>query len=461
MFRTGQFSASLFVKKPGNYRLMQTDVINSMPFAGCRTSCPNWPEGRLLFLLYHLLNTAFPMITIKIMLRASSVPGRKSRVYYQLTQHSKVRQLSSALRIAPEDWDATLERVRPEVINGSVIQQQLDEDLQYLRRIVELAGMYDTPVHLDDVAVAFRQSHSRKAVLETMAEEICQLRKRNQLVTAVNYGRALKSFSLFLNGCDIPFSLLTEPLVNHYEVFLMDRGLVRNSISFYMRILRAVYNKAVKRHWVMQSYPFQNVYTGIDRTCKRAISEYWIARLYKMKLRLRSAQDLARDLFIFSYCTRGMAFVDMAHLMKKDIHQGRISYCRHKTRQPLCIRVDEVQGILDKYAAAFPHSPYVFPILKGEGAVADFKRYYASLNTYNRMLKKLAAKVGMDRDCQLTSYVARHSWATSARNHQVPLSVISAGLGHESEKTTEIYLKRLEDTVVDSANLEIIKGVLR
>ena len=100
------------------------------------------------------------------------------------------------------------------------------------------------------------------------------------------------------------------------------------------------------------------------------------------------------------------------------------------------------------------NSPYIFPILTSTDASEAYNEYLIGLNMYNRQLGKLSEilKCG----CKLTSYTARHSWATAARNHNIPISVISAGMGHSSETTTQIYLKSIEDDVVDRANAEIV-----
>ena len=400
------------------------------------------------------------MTTIKTKFRPSRVAGKKGSVFYQISHHQKIRQITTPIRIYPEAWDFENERIFKEADEELGYQQEIDNDIAFLTQIVERMDCMEMGYDVSDIVQCYRQTQYRKYVLAFMKEESDYLRARNRLVTAINYDRARSSFAAYLEGRDITFTMMNESLVCDYEVYLIKRGLVRNSISFYMRILRAVYNRAVKKHWVVQSHPFDNVYTGIDRTQKRAISENWISKMYKIILPENSAIELARDLFIFSYCTRGMAFVDMANLKKSNIKHGCIWYSRHKTSQPLCIRIEsEIKRLIDKYKRKTPDTPYIFPILQGDDALLDFKRYHIGLNNYNRLLKKLAGEVGME--CNLTSYVARHSWATSARNHHIPISVISAGLGHESEKTTEIYLKRLENSLVDSANLEIIRQLLK
>lgn len=296
-------------------------------------------------------------------------------------------------------------------------------------------------------------------ILSFIERQVDYLNSCNRYSTARNYMRTKNSLASYCNSCDLPLSLVDESFIEGYNLFLQQRGIVRNSISFYMRILRAVYNKAVRQHLIerQRGNPFANVYTGIDRTRKRAVNEKIISKLYKLNLKSSPVLSLARDMFVFSYCTRGMSFVDMAYLCKSNIKSGEICYSRHKTDQQLVVRIEPVvQRIIDRYAN--PFSNYIFPILKSCDAAKNFTQYQIALNYYNRQLKRLSGMLQLD--CCLTSYVARHSWATSARRHNIPLSVISAGMGHTSERTTQIYLSALENNVIDKANRRIISCLL-
>lgn len=300
------------------------------------------------------------------------------------------------------------------------------------------------------------QSTERNGVFHFMDRQIRLLKACNRLRTAENYLQARKSLSQFLEGREISFRLLNESMVEEYSNYLMRRGLLRNTISFYMRIWRAVYNKAAAQHLARRYHPFHNVYTGIDHTQKRAVSERTIIRLKALKLPEGSNLEFARDLFIFSYCTRGMSFVDIAHLRKSEVRSGVIRYARRKTRQPLTIRIEgPIRQLIEKYHSKESDSPYLFPILKGESNEADYDLYRAALNRHNHLLQQLSQMLPGKK--HLTTYTARHSWATAARDLQIPLSVISAGLGHSSERTTEIYLSELDSSIVDSANQRLLK----
>lgn len=300
--------------------------------------------------------------------------------------------------------------------------------------------------------VSTRKNHT--STLKFIDFQIKQLQELSRIGTAQNYRKVMHSFSTFLNGRDIPLHLVNKDLINHYNAFLQQRGMIRNSISFYMRNLRAIYNKAVGQGLVIQSNPFTGVYTGIDKTHKRAINESTIAALYQMDLSKHKNLAFTRDLFIFSYCARGMSFIDISFLKKKDIENGYINYTRRKTGQRLSIKIEPcMKRILERYIPEC--KTYVFPIITSTDRAIAYKQYQTAINKYNRMLHKLSKH--LSSSIYLTSYVARHSWATAARNHNIPISIISTGMGHTSEETTKIYLQMLDNSIIDEANRTILK----
>lgn len=399
--------------------------------------------------------------SVKVKLRASRVSGKPGSIYYQLTHLRQTRHITTRLRLLPEEWDASDEQV---VWSGrghiSICQYQIDSDVALLRRIIRDLMRDGRPYSVDDVIVRFNAAQHGVTVLAFLREQIAHLMKSNRLGTARNYTRTYNSFAAFLGGADLPFAAFTESLVEEYNAYLMRRGVVRNSVSFYMRILRSVYNKAVRQRLAEQTFPFGGVYTGIDRTRKRAIDEQLIGRLRGLDLHDSAPLSLARDLFIFSYYTRGMAFVDMAYLRKKDLKEGAINYVRRKTGQRMTVHLETcMREIIARYEPRTQEGPYVFPVLTTEEPVKAYSQYQVALNYYNRQLKRLSVMLGLDGG--LSSYTSRHSWATAARNHKVPLQVISAGMGHTSERTTQIYLSALETSVIDSANRKILASLNR
>ncbi|MDE5890351.1 MAG: tyrosine-type recombinase/integrase, partial [Bacteroidales bacterium] len=159
-------------------------------------------------------------------------------------------------------------------------------------------------------------------------------------------------------------------------------------------------------------------------------------------------------------CTRGMAFVDLAYLRKTDLRHGTIRYARRKTGQVMHVRIEPgIRMIIDRYAGACADSVYVFPLLRATDPESAYRQYQSALNSYNRKLRKLSGMLPVA--CHLTSYTSRHSWATAARKHEVPVTIISAALGHTSERTTQIYLDSIENSVIDSANRTVLAALWR
>jgi integrase len=245
---------------------------------------------------------------------------------------------------------------------------------------------------------------------------------------------------------------ITSDEMQLYEGSMTARGLCPNTTSFYMRILRAVYNKAVEKGMTEQKYPFKHVYTGISKTVKRAISLNDIKRVKALELPANTSLSLARDLFLFSFYTRGMTFVDMVNLRCKDVQCGCITYRRQKTGQLLNIKIEKcTQEIINRYHS--PDSDYVFPIIKTVGR--EYREYKNALKLINVRLKEIGRMIGTP--IKLTTYVGRHSWGSAAKTSNIPISVISESMGHDNETTTQIYLASLDTSVIDQANAKILK----
>ena len=279
---------------------------------------------------------------------------------------------------------------------------------------------------------------------------ILQMQAAGKVRTAQIYRTALNNFMRFRAGKDLPLKDLNAQVVLAYEAWMRSRGLMRNSSSFYLRSLRSAWHKALGVRG-FQPDPFAGVYTGVDKTVKRAVTLSEIRRL--KALPLEGGEAWARDLFLFSFYTRGMAFVDMAFLRKADLRGGLLTYCRRKTGQPLLIRWEPcMQEILDRWGTN--PTPYLLPIITSADKPAYNQYKYASARV-NHCLHLTGCKLGLK--APLTMYVARHSWASIAHSRHIPLSVISEGLGHDSERTTSIYLASLDQKQIDSANRTILR----
>jgi len=287
-----------------------------------------------------------------------------------------------------------------------------------------------------------------------MESVIIQLKRLNRERTAETYTAMLNSFMRFRKDNDALLDEINSDLMMEYEAYLKMQGVTMNTVSFYMRILRAVYNRAVEKGLTEQRNPFRHVYTGIDKTVKRAIPLKAIKRIKELDLSLKPSLDFARDMFLFSFYTRGMSFIDMAYLRKKDLQNGFLSYRRRKTGQQLFIRWEKcMQEIIDKYPGT--GTDYLLPIIRASGN--ERQQYRNALRLVNNKLKEISAMTGLQTN--LTMYVSRHSWASAAKSKNVPISIISEGMGHDSEATTQIYLASLDSSLIDKANGMILKNL--
>ena len=245
---------------------------------------------------------------------------------------------------------------------------------------------------------------------------------------------------------------LNGPFVRGYEEFLLRRGVCPNTVCFYMRNLKSVYYQALLDGYPMSpTNPFHYVRIKQAKTVKRALERDTLRRIVQADFSRFPHLDMARDLFLFSFFCRGMPFVDIVYLKKSDINNGVIGYRRHKTNQWLQIAVmPQLERLIRKYENP---SSYVFPILTDSSMQEQHRLYRLALERTNRNLKQVARMC--DVPILLSTYHARHSWATQAKNTGAPIAVISEGLGHTSEKTTRIYLKEFDRSIVDAVNEKV------
>lgn len=284
-----------------------------------------------------------------------------------------------------------------------------------------------------------------------MESLIDNLLSKGKKRSAEAYKSALNSFMEFKGKDDFYVYEIKATMLEKYQAWLKRKGLTMNSISFYMRILRTAYNQAVECNLTENTHPFRRVYTGIAKTIKRSVTLDVMKEIRHFKTNDPNVA-FARDMFLFSFYTRGMSFVDMSYLKKSDIVNGKIQYSRKKTGQAITIEwTEELQELVDRNPSC--NDIYLLPIIKKlNGKERNQKRYRQTI--VNANLKKISEALNLKNP--LTMYVARHTWASLARDKDIPLKTISLAMGHESEKTTQIYLKNLDLTAVDRANRTII-----
>lgn len=318
-------------------------------------------------------------------------------------------------------------------------------------------------IHRDNTSVDHGKKSAKSMTVSSLGfsdyadEEIEQTLKRHQYSTASNYRTAVRSFIKFNKGEDIPLVNINSTLIDSYGEWLLQNNVSKDTLSCYMRSLRALYNKAVNKGHVQQCNPFSNVFTGISRTRKRSVEKEDICKLQQAVLTPGSFMHLVRDVFLFCFYACGMPFIDVAFLKKSQLAGGFMTYNRHKTDQPVRIKLEPcMQEIINRYISN--ERDYVFPFLSSLDKDAAYKEYQQKMSYYNKTLKKLGKKVGI---CSgLSSYVPRHTWATLAFRSAADLLVVSQALGHTDTKTTRIYVKDIGSNKQDTVNKELLKGIV-
>lgn len=402
------------------------------------------------------------MATAKTKFRASSIETREGTLYHQVIHGRIARQINTGYKLYPNEWDpACSEIILPPGADEKrqaylrSLQSLLLKEQERLDEIIRHLEQSGSIYSADRVVTIYRSQTSCGhfiAFAKQLVEELKQVGKER---TAETYTSALNSFVRFRRQRDIPMEDVNSSLIVEYEAYLKSEGVCLNSISYYMRNLRAIYNRAVEQELVTQRNPFKYVYTGIDKTVKRAIPLKVIRQIRDLDLAFDPTIEYARDLFMFSFYTRGMSFINMAYLKKKDLQNGILSYRRQKTGQQLFIKWERpMQEIVDKYD--MPKSQYLLPIIR-DAQSDKRKQYKSATHLVNAKLKRVGRLLRLN--IPLTTYVARHAWASIAKSKNIPISTISEAMGHDSESTTRIYLASLDTSVVDKANSLILNSL--
>lgn len=303
---------------------------------------------------------------------------------------------------------------------------------------------------------------NQTTVLQYFDEVIERLRKGGRLGYAAVFVSTRNYLRKFRGGKDFSFSDITTSFIVRFDEYLSGSGMKPNSVFVPMRTFKTLLNSARKEDLVKEDFnPFKDFsFTKYrrDKPHKRAILREEIRKIEHLELTPGTQLYLARDYFIFIYYCAGINFIDLAYLKKENIRDNRLIYIRRKTKELInVVLLPPAQQILSYYQDQYLNSEgYLFPILNETHASAESKDYRIDkvLKQVNKALKTLAEQAGIE--INLTTYVARHSFATNMKSSGVSTAIISQALGHESERTTQIYLDSFGNTIMDEAMKSIL-----
>lgn len=401
------------------------------------------------------------MATIRLKFRPSSVPEAKGTLYYQVIHKRRVKWISTEHHIYADEWNE--ETMTIAVANGerkaalALMQCKIDWAFRRWQAILARIERSQKDYTVEELCETFSKEQTYKTVFVFMQEQVTKKEQMKRLGTAHTYGNAYRRFKAFREDMDLTFDELSSDMIECYEAWLIDRRLKQNSIRCYLRTLNTLLCKAAAEGLLNNTNLFRHVRLSYVKTTKRAISEKELKVIANLKLPEGSTMALARDIFMFSFYMRGMPFVDIAYLRKTDLRNGMWTYCRRKTNQCLMVEWEIAQQkILDHYAHQTENESFLLPIIKKEDGT-EYKQYQRMQININRALKKIGEMAELKMP--LTTYVARHTWASVARDMNIPIAIISEGMGHNSIKTTQVYLNSIDISRVNEANKRIIKRI--
>lgn len=398
------------------------------------------------------------MATIKLKFRPSIVDGKDGTLFFQIIHFRQIRQINTNLRISREEWEATNTSIiissadSQRTMYLSSINKSLKNQQAKLSTIISILDNKASTYTAQDVVSMFFTPVTILGVGSFIRNLINELKKIGKESAAKRLEKILNSLLRYTDGNEVIWKDLTSTFILGYETFMIKRGLCRNSTSFYMRNLRSIVNRAIGQGIEVPSHPFKYVYMGVDKTVKRAISLDMIRMIRDVDLNGNPELDFARNVFMFAFYTRGMSFIDIAFLKKSDLQNGVLTYSRRKTRQQLMVKIEpETRKVIERLGKS--KTSFLLPIITEEKNIE--RQYESAYYRVNRNIRKVGEMLGLQT--KLTLYVARHTWASIAHANNVALSTISKAMGHDSEKTTIIYLQTLDSSSVDKANRDIIR----
>lgn len=399
------------------------------------------------------------MATVKLKLNKYRVLKDGSYpVVFQLLHRRKKEIVYTKYRMNENEFIQISEKVRSNNCSGCMISRELHKTVKlfYLQiRRLEAAGDEYT---VKDIAVAVASKPVGKYILlDFIDSQISWKKSMKKDGIAAAYRSTRSSLAKFIGSKQLKMSQVTQRFVICYKDFLSGNGVSENTQAYYLRNFRTLYNLAVKDGFVPKcTYPFKDICTKPYKTIKRALNKEQMLRLTQSDLSSHPELIQSRALFLFGFYAQGMAFVDIAFLKWKNINGNSISYRRHKSKQTIRITITpQIQAILDEYGIHKESTDsYVFPLIKPvinpKTDKNEYEQYRVALERTNRHLKTISEKLGITPP--LTTYTARHTWATLAREYGAPVAIISTGLGHTKEEMTQVYLKELDQTNLKRIN---------
>jgi site-specific recombinase XerD len=386
--------------------------------------------------------------------RSKTLSNGEHPIMLRVCKGGKKKYISLGISVNPKFWDFEKNKPKRNCPNREQLIKVINEQEQkYAEQILEFSveKREYTPTTLIEAIVPVQKA---RTVGELFNEYIAQLKDEGRLGYALSVQQVCNSLLKYKGHLDIYFSEIDVNWLKAYESWLRCCKLADNTIGIRFRTLRAVYNLALAEGLVKADcYPFKKYKVSKlhKETAKRAITKEQVKQVIDYDVSgARFYKKLAVDMFAFSYLMGGINFTDMAFLTDKNVEGGRLVYVRQKTKKLIMLPLQEkAVEIMNRYRSS--QRKFIFPILdERERTLRQIRnRIYDVLDNVNGYLKEIGKELGVE--LKISSYVARHSYATVLKRSGVSTSVISESLGHSSERVTQIYLDSFENKQLNDA----------
>ena len=402
------------------------------------------------------------MATIKVSLDKRRVKDDETYpVILRITQNQKSTSISTGISVKAKDWNEVTREVRKSHPNHTLLNQKIRKQFATMEAKMLNLELTDQPLQRKAlINVPENQSIETPDFFTFGQSWVDRQIKAGKIGNAAAYRYTLSSVKSYTGKDRLPFTDITYDFLEEFQASFLNKGTKQNTISYYLRTIRTIFNKAIKAKVTdKNAYPFDGFSVKYESTPKRAVTKETILQIEKLELPVGSPAWHNRNYFMLSFYLIGMSFVDLCHLKPADIQDGRVMYKRKKTGKIYNIKLTEkATVILDYYRDHPHHSPYILPIIP-ERAIGDKEKewYWAAegFKYCNKYLRKIAVQCGITD--KITTYVARHSWATIARSLGYSKDIIAEALGHEyGNKVTGIYLDYYSNEVIDEVNERVI-----
>lgn len=391
--------------------------------------------------------------TISVVCYKSKVlKNNESPLMLRICKDGKRKYESIGISILPSLWDFKQNKPTRKCPNKEYIERLIAEKVKvYTDKVIEFKSQ-EKEFTATSLMEKVNKPVKRKTVQEVFNQYIQELESANRLRYADMYKCTMHSLIKFNKHLDIPFSDMDTIWLKRYEVWLQSQGLAINTLGTRFRHLRVIYNFAIEEKIVKSEYyPFNSFKVSklSQTTAKRSIQKDEILSVLNYQGQT-PLECLAIDLFTFSYLAAGINFGDIARLTKDNILENRLIYIRKKTQKQIKVSLQEQAiKLIQKYS--MPDNPYLFPILSSFHKTEQQKvnRIHKIIAKVNKSLKEIGERLNIPID--LTTYVARHSFATVLKRSGVNTSLIGEALGHSSERVTQIYLDSFGNDQMEDA----------